>query len=229
MSLSWRIEAVRQRVSNAATRADRDPADITIVAVSKTVGRDAIDAAYDCGLRHFGENRVQDARAKMAAPLPSDATLHMIGHLQSNKAKVAAGLFQIVESVDRVSVISALDHAAAQRQLVLPVLLQVNIAGEAQKAGCRPTDTAALIQAIGASPHLTLRGLMAIAPLVTDPEETRPVFRGLRELRDRLVQAEPSRQLPVLSMGMTNDFEVAIEEGATHVRIGRAIFSEPNS
>jgi PLP dependent protein len=176
-------------------------------------------------VRHFGENRVQDAARKFAVPLPDDAELHMIGHLQSNKAGVAAQLFDIVESVDRDSLISELGKQAAKQIKPLPVLLQVNIAGEAQKAGCEPEEAESLLRALQDSSHLELRGLMTIAPLVDDPGDVRPVFRGLRVLRDRLRQKCPDVSLDVLSMGMTNDFQVAIEEGSTLVRVGRAIFS----
>jgi len=224
MSLANRVREVEARVVAAAARRGRDPDEITVVAVCKTVDRAAVDEAYTLGLRHFGENRVQDAKAKFAVPLPPDATLHMIGHLQSNKARAAVGLFQIVESVDRPSLIAALEREAHRLGIVLPVLLQVNVAGETQKAGCRPADAATLVARVAASPHLALRGLLTIAPLVADAEEARHVFRGLRELRDRLAAEHPGLDLGTLSMGMTNDFEVAIEEGATTVRIGRAIF-----
>lgn len=223
-SLAERLEEVRTAVLAAAVRAGRDPASVTVVGVCKTVGRETVDEAYAAGLRHFGENRVQDAAQKFAVPLPDGATLHMIGQLQSNKAGVAARLFDIVESVDRLSLIDELDRQATKRDTVLPVLLQVNVAREAQKAGCSPDDAAALAAAIRARPHLGLRGLMTIAPLETDAEAARPVFAGLRTLRDRLRDEHPDNPLHVLSMGMSNDFAVAIEEGATHIRVGRAIF-----
>lgn len=224
MSLEERINRVFAEVAAAAERAGRDPSSVTIVAVSKTVGRDAVDAAYRAGVRHFGENRVQDAVKKFETPLPADATLHMIGHLQSNKAGAAARLFQMIESVDRPSVIRELEKQASKLNKTLPILLQVNIAGEEQKAGCSPDEAGALIDLIRQSSHLDLRGLMTIAPLVDDAELVRPVFRGLRELRDELQQQYPELPLSILSMGMSNDYPVAIEEGATLVRVGRAIF-----
>jgi pyridoxal phosphate enzyme (YggS family) len=224
VDLAERIATVRQRVADAARAAGRDPAEVAIVAVSKTVGRDAVDEAYRLGLRRFGENRAQDAVAKFAAPLPADAELHLIGHLQSNKARAAAGLFDLVESVDRPSVIDALAREGARRGRPIPVLLQVNVAREPQKGGCAPEAAADLAARIAGSDWLDLRGLMTIAPLVDDPETTRPVFAGLRRLRDELRQANPSLHLDTLSMGMTNDYPVAIEEGATELRIGRAIF-----
>lgn len=222
--LEGRISRVLRDVSAATERAGRHAESVTVVAVSKTVGRDVVDAAYRAGLRHFGENRVQDALAKFSEPFPGDATLHMIGQLQTNKASVAARHFQMIESVDRPSLVKELDKQALKLQKTVPVLLQVNIAGEEQKAGCEPADVFALIGQLRQSPSLDLRGLMTIAPLVDDPEEVRPVFRGLRELRDRAREQYPDFALPILSMGMSNDYPVAIEEGATHIRVGRAIF-----
>jgi len=222
--LAARLGRVRAAIAGAASRAGRSPDDITLVAVSKTVDRAMVDAAFRLGLRHFGENRVQDARAKFAPPPPADARLHLIGQLQTNKAKPAAALFDMVESVDRPSLVDALEKAAHALGRRLPVLLQVNVAREPQKAGCDPEDAPALAAQITGAPHLALRGLMTIAPLVANAEDVRPVFAGLRELRDVLCRADPALDLPILSMGMTNDYPVAIAEGATHVRIGRAIF-----
>jgi hypothetical protein len=222
--LGSRIERVLNEVADAAARAGRDPSSVTVVAVSKTVGRDVVEEAYRAGLRHFGENRVQHAAAKFAEPLPADAQLHLIGQLQTNKANVAARLFQIVESVDRPSLIAELDKHAAKNERVIPVLLQVNIAGEEQKSGCAPEEAADLVDRIRESVNLELRGLMTIAPLADDAEGVRPVFRGLRELRNQLASTRAGLDLSTLSMGMSNDYTVAIEEGATHVRVGRAIF-----
>lgn len=222
--LEGRISQVLSEVAAAVERAGREAESVTVVAVSKTVGRDIVDAAYGAGLRHFGENRVQDSSSKFAEPLPGDATLHMIGQLQSNKANLAARIFQLIESVDRPSLIKELDRQASKVQRTIPVLLQVNIAGEEQKAGCSPEDVDSLVEQLRQSQNLDLLGLMTIAPLVDDPEAARPVFRGLRELRDRLRERYPELTLPVLSMGMSNDYPIAIEEGATHVRVGRAIF-----
>ena len=223
-ALRRRLRCVRELVAAAAQRAGRSPQDVTLVGVSKTVDRQMVDVAYRAGLRHFGENRVQEAVAKFAAPLPADASLHLIGQLQTNKAKPAARLFSYVESVDRAGLIDALARAAAAEERDLPVLLQVNVAGESQKAGCAPADAPALVRQLRAAGGLRLLGLMTIAPLVDDLEAARPVFRALRSLRDGLCEQVPDVQLPILSMGMSNDFAVAIEEGATHVRIGRAIF-----
>ena len=224
LTLAQRIESVAERIAAAAERSGRTSADVTLIGVTKTVGRDVVDEAYALGMRHFGENRVQDCVEKFATPLPSDAVLHEIGQLQTNKAKQAVQLFQVIHSVDRPSLVQALDKAATAQGKRIDVLIQVNVAGEDQKAGCEPDDAAGLIEAVRASKSLALRGLMTMAPLVATPEEARPVFAGLRELRDRLAD-DHGIELPWLSMGMTNDFEVAIEEGATHVRVGRAIFA----
>jgi PLP dependent protein len=215
-------------VADASRSSGRQPEDVTIVAVTKTVDREAIDEGYALGLRHFGENRVQDARHKLTElrPLPAGAMLHLIGQLQSNKAKPAIALFDIIESVDRISLIDALEKEAERRGEPVSVLLQVNIAREPQKGGCVPESAPDVMKRLVSSPWLRPRGLMTIAPLVTDAEETRPVFSGLRTLRDALQREHPSVHLATLSMGMSDDFRVAIEEGATSVRIGRAIFED---
>lgn len=210
------ISAVRQRIAHASERARRDPAGITLIAVTKTHPPDAIAAAYGAGLRHFGENRVQEAQAKIPALRAScpDATWHLIGHLQRNKVAPALELFDVIHSLDSERLAVAISERATR-----PVrcLLEVNVAGESSKHGVSPGDAAPLAEHIDSLPNIDLVGLMTIAPEVSDPEQIRPVFRRLRELRDAL-------RLPELSMGMTGDFEVAIEEGATMVRVGRAIF-----
>ncbi len=226
MTLAQRIEEVHRTVARAARRAGREPNDVTIIGVCKTVDRDQVDAAYALGLRHFGENRVQDAARKFASPLAGDAELHMIGQLQTNKVRVAAPLFDVFQSVDRPSLIAALEREGERLARRLKVLVQVNVAGEAQKAGCGIDAVPALLARVLESPHLAISGLMTIAPLVTDPEQVRPVFHGLRKLRDELCRSHPDATLDVLSMGMSDDYAVAIEEGATHVRIGRAIFQD---
>jgi pyridoxal phosphate enzyme (YggS family) len=227
-SLRARIENVLGMVADASKSFGRQPEDVTVVAVTKTVDRDAIDEAYALGLRHFGENRIQDAKRKLTQenPLPAGTVLHMIGKLQSNKAKPAVALFDIIESVDRVSLIDVLEKEAERRGEPVSILLQVNIAREPQKAGCAPECASDLMERLVRSPWLRPRGLMTIAPLVADLEETRPVFAGLRRLRDALQREQPMVDLDILSMGMSDDFRVAIEEGATSVRIGRAIFQD---
>ena len=209
---------VRERIERACERAGRDPASVTLVAVSKGHPAEAIRAASEAGLRHFGENRIQEALPKIdeAVAAGVEATWHLVGHLQSNKAKAASGAFDVIHSVDSARLLARLDAAApAPRH----VLLQVNVAAEPQKQGIAPEDLGALVEAAREARNLRLRGLMTIAPIASDPEDVRPVFRALRELAGRY-------ELPELSMGMTDDFEVAIEEGATLVRVGRAIFGE---
>ena len=222
--LVQRIESIRARIEAVASACGRNSSDVTLVGVSKTVDRATVDTAYTAGLRAFGENRVPDARLKYATPLPDDARLHLIGQLQTNKAGHAVDLFDLIESVDRPSLITELQKQGQRRDRLVRVLLQVNVAGEEQKAGCEAGEVDALVGELTASPNLDLLGLMTIAPLVDDAEATRPVFAGLRQLRDRLIATNPRLSLPVLSMGMSNDFEIAIEEGATHIRVGRAVF-----
>ncbi len=222
--LAARLAAVQARVADAAARSGRPAEAVTIVGVCKTVGRPAIDAAYAAGLRHFGENRVQDAVAKFRPDDPDDLVLHLIGHLQTNKARTAVELFDVIHSADSRRLLDELARRAARAAGSLPILLEVNISGEASKHGLAPAEVEAVAaHAVGLA-HLRLRGLMTVAPLVDDAELVRPVFRGLRELRDRLCECHSDWALPELSMGMTNDYPVAVEEGATLVRVGRAIF-----
>lgn len=225
-TLEQRIDQVRADIAAAARDAGRDPDEIELIAVCKTFPREAVDAAHALGIRHFGENRVQEARAKFVDPLPEGATLHLIGHLQSNKAKQVPGLFGAVDSVDRASIVDALDKAATRHETTLDVLVQVNVAGEAQKSGCGPAEAPALLERIAATETLTPRGLMTIAPIDAEGDALRSVFRDLRALRDDLQRRFPDLDLRELSMGMSNDYREAIAEGATQVRIGRAIFGE---
>lgn len=215
------VERVRERIAGACERAGRDPASVTLVAVSKGQPAGAIAAAREAGIRHFGENRIQEAVPKIeeATAAGVEATWHLVGHLQSNKAKAAANAFDVVHSVDSARLLRRLDVAAPAPR---DVLLQVNVAAEPQKEGVSPDEVEGLVEAAGGTANLRLRGLMTIAPIAGDPEDVRPVFRSLRLLAERF-------QLPALSMGMTDDFEVAIEEGATLVRVGRAIFGERRS
>lgn len=224
--IAARIAAVEGRITLAAERAGRDPSEITLVGVSKTVGRADVDAAYAAGMRHFGENRIQDALVKFEDS-PDDLVLHLIGSLQTNKVRHAVGRFQLIHSVDRLSLVDALQARCEAASVTQPILLQVNVAREEQKHGCDPDDAAAMIEAVLARKNLELRGLMTMAPLTATPEEARPVFAELRQLRDRLKRDFPGSNLADLSMGMTNDYEVAVEEGATIVRVGRAIFAPP--
>ncbi len=229
-SLQTNLALVRDRVANAAARAGRNADAITLVAVSKTHPVEVLLAAYELGVRHFGENRVEEASTKLPAFRQSISdpavVFHMIGHLQSRKADAAVALFDRVHSVDSVKLAQRLARLATQP---LPILLEVNLSGEASKygfAGAQRAELFSAVETIAHLPNLQLDGLMTMAPLVGDPQQARPVFRALRDLRDELETCYPNLKLPQLSMGMTDDFEVAIEEGATLVRIGRAIFGE---
>jgi PLP dependent protein len=210
------------RIHAACQRARRDPGEVRLIAVSKFRPIEQTHALYDAGQRDFAENRVQEGREKIPR-LPGDTEWHLIGQLQTNKAKYLPGLFKWVHSVDRPEVADALEKAFAKADLTLSILIEVNVAGEEQKAGVSPDGLAGLIRHAAARPHLDIRGLMTMAPYVDDPEEVRPVFRHLRELAIK-TEGETGVALPELSMGMTNDFEVAVEEGATMVRIGTALY-----
>jgi pyridoxal phosphate enzyme (YggS family) len=218
------VTRVRERIARAAVRAGRRPEEIRLVAVTKTLGPEVVRAAYEAGVRHFGENRVQEWDSKRSEVGHLDkATFHMIGHLQRNKARHAAAIFDRIDSIDSLALARKLEQAAAEERRRIPVLIEVRLSQEPAKSGIEPESLDALAIALMALSHLDLEGLMTVPPWSEDPEPTRPYFRTLRDLRDRLA-ARIGRHLPVLSMGMTNDFEVAIEEGATEVRIGTAIF-----
>jgi|UniRef100_A0A7V6A526 pyridoxal phosphate enzyme (YggS family) len=218
------LEEIKRRLDDAARRAGRDLADIRLVAVTKTVGVERLKIAVAAGQTLFGENYVQEASGKIATLGPG-LTWHFIGHLQSNKAKAAVELFDLIHSVDRLSLAQALEQAAARRDKIQDLLLQVNVAGEASKSGAAPEHVEDLLREISKMPHLRVMGLMTMPPWFDDPEKVRPYFRALRELRDRLRDVHGA-ELPELSMGMTGDFEVAVSEGATLVRIGTAIFGQ---
>ena len=215
-------QVILNRIEAACARARRDPSEVRLVAVSKFRPIEQTHELYNAGQRDFAENRVQEGREKIPR-LPGDIAWHLIGQLQTNKAKYLPGLFTWVHSVDRPEVVDALEKAYAKANLTVRVLIEVNVAGEKQKAGVAPDQLAELIRHAAARPHLDIRGLMTMAPFVDDPEEVRPVFRQLRDLAVR-TEGETGVALPELSMGMTNDFEVAVEEGATMVRIGTALY-----
>jgi pyridoxal phosphate enzyme (YggS family) len=222
------LSRVRQRIEAAAQRAGRDTDEVVLVAVTKTVAIERIYEAVEAGQSVFGENRVQEAAGKVAALQEQHPEVHwhLIGHLQTNKAKAAADLFSLIESVDSQKLAARLDGYAAGLGKPLSVLLEVNVAGEPSKSGFSPEALGSCISDLLALPNLELRGLMMIAPPVSDPEEVRWVFRSLRRLRDHLRDRFDTPGFTELSMGMTDDFEVAVEEGATMVRIGRALFGE---
>jgi pyridoxal phosphate enzyme (YggS family) len=224
--LAANIARVRSKIEEAARKVGRSAGEITLVAVSKTVPVALVKIAYNLGVTDFGENRVQDALPKIAEFHPRGMRWHMIGHLQSNKTGKVAGAFDMVQSIDSAHLAQVLNRHAGEEGKILPVLLQVNVSGEASKEGVSVDETPQLARQIAALPCLKVRGLMTIAPLVKEPEEVRYVFRGLRELRARLQDEVAECSWDDLSMGMTDDYSVAIEEGATIVRIGRAIFGE---
>jgi len=237
------LRDLERRIVEAAGRAGRDPAEITLVAVTKMFTVDHIQAAYELGVRHFGENRVGEAAEKVPIvnqwveeqALPP-ITWHMVGHLQSRKARDAVQLFDVIHSVDTLKLARRLDRLGERVGKVVPILLEVNVSGEEGKYGFALARWAedeeqrqrffAIVEEILALPQVEVQGLMTMAPIVADPEEARPYFRRLRRLRDALAERFPGEHWRHLSMGMTDDFEVAIEEGATLVRLGRAIFGE---
>ena len=250
-SIAANIEAVRERILRAATHAGRKPEEITLVAVAKTFPAESIRLAYAAGIRHFGENRVQEWEQKQPLVEDLDATWHLVGHLQSNKVSKAVRLFHAIDSLDSLPLAQKLDRAVgglgetggqsfssdmgasgpgpsvgaglAPPSAVVAVLIEVCLAPEETKSGISQADLPGLAEAVLGLPHLNLRGLMCVPPYIEDPEQVRPYFRRLRELRDALV-TRLGRALPELSMGMSHDFEVAIEEGATQVRLGTAVF-----
>lgn len=228
--LADRLEQVRGRVARAAERAGRPVSDVALVAVSKTVAPEVVLEAYRLGQREFGENRVQEFREKRAALASIDpmagARWHLVGHLQSNKAKSAADLFDIIQSVDNRRLGHLLNVQAEAMGWRLPVLLQVDFTEEPQRAGISPGDLDKIADELVYLPGLEVQGLMTIAPLGLNDRDLRTVFARLRKLRDGLRSRYPEASWQHLSMGMTDDFEVAIEEGATIVRVGRAIFGE---
>lgn len=219
------LQNVRRRVEIAARRAGRDPASIRLIGVSKTFPAEMVRQAAAAGLRDFGENRVQEGLAKIDALPGLDVEWHLIGHLQSNKARKAVAAFHWIQSVDSLDLLQKLARAAIELGKRPKILLQVDLAHEATKHGADTTDLDRLVAAALEGAALDLRGLMIVPPIPDDPEASRPWFRQLRDLRDRFVAGGvPSDRLADLSMGMSQDFEVAIEEGATMVRVGTAIF-----
>jgi pyridoxal phosphate enzyme (YggS family) len=224
-SMRENLLRTQERIATAAERAGRRPEEITLVAVSKTHPANAIREAYEAGVRHFGENRVQEWEGKRGGTDGLAATWHLIGHLQSNKAARAAKLFHSVDSVDDFPIAQRLDRARAEAGATgkLRVLIEVRVAPEEAKSGVEITDLPALVEKFAGLSRLELAGLMCIPPFLEDAERVRPYFRRLREVRDDLTK-KLGLALPVLSMGMSHDFEVAIEEGATEVRVGTAIF-----
>jgi hypothetical protein len=222
MNLAANLETIQQRIRAACDRADREPNSVTLLAVSKTHPPETIKAAADCGQIFFGENKVQEAKAKI--PLcPGKLRWHFIGHLQSNKCRDAVELFEMIQSVDSLTLAQEINKRAEQAARRMPVLMEVNVAGEASKFGYQPERLLVDLKEINLLPRLEIRGLMTVPPWSPEAEESRPHFRRLRELKER-AEAVLGVPLSHLSMGMSGDFEIAIEEGATMVRVGTALF-----
>jgi len=221
------LAAIRSRIAAAAAAAGRTPTDVSLLAVSKTFGPDHVRAAYAAGQRDFGENKVQEALQKQEATADLAIRWHLIGHLQSNKAKKAAPAFAAIHSVDSVELLRRIDAAAVEAGSAPDVYIQVDLAGEDTKFGAPEADAGAIARAAASCRAARLKGLMLLPPWFDDPELARPYFRRLRGLRDRLIEEGiDAAQLHELSMGMSHDFEVAIQEGATLVRVGTAIFGK---
>jgi PLP dependent protein len=224
VALRARLADIRSRIERAAGRARRDPASIRLVAISKTFPADYVSALADAGQTDFGENKVQEALQKMVQTSQLPLRWHLVGHLQSNKAKKAAQ-FDVVHSIDSPALVGRIDEAAAAARRQVDLLVQVDLAGEAAKFGAREDELAAIFIAARGCRAVRATGLMLLPPAFDDPEGSRPFFRELRAVRDRLVEIGVERSmLGELSMGMSHDFEVAIEEGATLVRVGTALF-----
>jgi pyridoxal phosphate enzyme (YggS family) len=227
-TIAENLAKLRERIRQAADSAGRDPAEITLVAVAKTFPRSAVEEALAAGQTVFGENRVQEALEKYEPPLPG-TELHMVGHLQSNKARPAAALFDRIHSIDSLKAARRLDHYLEQAGRKMKALVQVNLGLEPQKSGAEEREVAALLYALSEIPNLVVDGLMVLPPFFDNPRKTIPYFRRLRELRDRLNDADIGGiTLRHLSMGMTADFPEAIAEGATMIRIGTAVFGRRN-
>jgi len=220
------LKTVKDKISQAALRAGRNPQDVQLVAVSKTVSGEPIQQAIEAGVTILGESYIQEARKKIGE-LGKAVRWDFIGHLQSNKVSYAVDLFEVIHSIDRLSLAQALSTRAAAKRKNVRILVQVNISGEEAKSGIDTGGVSTLVSHIASLPNLTLEGLMTMPPYFTDPEKARPYFVALRKLRDTLMAEQGNRiDLKELSMGMSGDFEVAVEEGATLVRVGTAIFGE---
>lgn len=226
MNIQSNLKALREKIERSAERAGRDPDAIELVVVTKTVGIAEIKEAIDCGVRVIGESRVHEALAKQPE-IGRDIQWHMIGHLQSRKAKQAVGLFDMVHSLESMSTAKALQKRCSETGDFLPVLIEVNTSNEEQKYGLSPEAVESFVIEVASMSELRIKGLMTMAAFVPDPEETRPSFRLLRDLAETLKEKNiENASFDILSMGMSNDFEIAIEEGSTMLRVGSAIFAE---
>ena len=226
--LEMNLNEVRKNISEACARSHRDPSEVTLIAVSKTKPVSMLQAVYDCSQRHFGENKVQEMCEKMEV-LPEDIKWHMIGHLQTNKVKYIVGKTELIHSVDSLHLAQEIEKQAAKLDVIVPILIEVNIAEEESKFGIHKEETISLVREVAALPHIRIQGLMTIAPYVENPEDNRAYFRGIKQLSVDIARENIDNvSMDCLSMGMTGDYEVAIEEGATMVRVGTGIFGERN-
>ncbi len=222
-----RLAQVQEQIARAAERAGRRPEEITLIAVSKTFDSSIVQQAVDAGALDLGENRVQEAASKVEAVKGDRLRWHLIGHLQSNKARLAVRAFDVIHTIDSRELAERLDRIAGEENRRLTVLAQADLANEPTKSGADETELAGIVAALDEARHLDFKGLMTMPPFFDSPEQTRPYFRRLREILDELNRSRSvERQLTELSMGMSHDFEVAIEEGATMVRVGTAIFGK---
>lgn len=228
-SIKKRLSDVKDRIKKAAIACGREPEEIMLVAVSKTAPVDALKEAIEAGVTVFGESYIQEARAKFTALSSCSVSWHFIGHLQTNKAKYAVSLFNLIQTVDTLKLARELNQQAKKINTIQPILVQVNIGRESTKSGVVAKDTLSLIKDISSLENLSVKGLMTMPPFFDNPEKVRPYFSALRELRDHIDKKSiPNVSMDELSMGMTGDFEIAIEEGATMVRVGTAIFGKEN-
>ncbi|SFG26805.1 hypothetical protein SAMN04487761_11037 [Lachnospiraceae bacterium C7] len=226
--LQRNLEEVQEKIQEACKRAGRDPKEVTLIAVSKTKPVEMLQTVYDCGTRDFGENKVQEMCGKMEN-LPKDINWHMIGHLQTNKVKYIIGKTKLIHSVDSVHLAKEISKQAVKHNVSADILIEVNIAQEETKFGINVDETLKMVKEIAVMPNIKIKGLMTIAPYVTNPEDNRQYFRGIKQLAvDINNQNIDNVSMDTLSMGMTGDYEVAVEEGATLVRVGTGIFGERN-
>ncbi len=222
--LGKRLARINDLIDEAAKKSGRSGRNVRLVGISKTVTRASVNAAYAAGLREFGENRVEMAIEKFAENVPDDLILHMVGPMRDDEVGQIAGRFALIHSLGEASLANALDRQCEKVGVVQPVLLQLNVGREVQKHGCAVENAPALVEHVLGLENLAVKGFMTMAPYHAEPEETRPVFAEMREIAEKLRAAYPEATLDTLSMGMTNDFPVAVEEGSTMVRVGRAIF-----
>lgn len=226
--LKDRLEEVEERIQEACRRAGRDRSEVTLIAVSKTKPAEVLKEAYDLGIRVFGENKVQELTEKYEV-LPKDIRWHMIGHLQTNKVKYIADKVELIHSVDSLKLAETIEKEAAKRNRTIDILVEVNVAEEKSKFGLKMEEVIPFIEKVAGFSHINVRGLMTIAPFVENPEKNRSVFADLRKLSVDITEKNIDNvNVSILSMGMTNDYEVAIEEGATMVRVGTGIFGARN-